>query len=416
MKIINVQGREIFDSRGYPALECQLTLENETMVLASVPSGASRGSHEALELRDGDKRLSGKGLKKAIINLENIIAPLLIGKEPNVFEMDKAMLECDGTPNKEHLGANTMLAASIAVVRAQAYLQGMELYEHIARLYGSQTVSLPFPMINMINGGAHADNGLRIQEYMIMPIQGQNFREAFESATHMFHILKRLLQENDKGTGIGDEGGFAPLFEHEFEALDYLVQAMEESGCIETCGIALDVAASQFYDPAKKEYDWNGTTLSSEGMIELYLKLVDQYPIFSIEDGLAEDDWEGWINLTRALADKIQLVGDDIFVTNPNRIMHGIKANIGSAVIIKPNQIGTVTQTLQALQLCQQQGFGTIVSHRSGETEDTFIADLAVGTSAGQIKSGGCCRSERIAKYNRLLRIEDQLMQMLLSV
>lgn len=415
MKITKVIGREIFDSRGFPTIECQLVLDDQFVVTASVPSGASTGKYEALEMRDGGPRLFGKGVTKAIEILEKTIAPALLFQGPDVLEIDQKLLELDGTPQKEKLGANTMLAASIAVLKAQTMVERMELFELIARLYGGETVTLPFPMINCINGGAHADNGLRIQEYMIMPIEGSNFRQAMDSSVTVYQTLKEILKKSGKITAVGDEGGFACRFENDIEPLDFLMQALEQANAVGQFRLALDVAASQFYDQNKKVYHWNNKEFTSQDLIELYVNLTEKYPIISIEDGLAEDDWESWIELQQVLGQSIQVVGDDVFVTNPHRILHGIKSQAANAVIIKPNQIGTVTQTLQAIKLCQENGFSTIISHRSGETEDTFIADLAVGTSAGQVKFGGCSRTERMMKYNRLLRIEDQLITSLLD-
>lgn len=416
MKIIKIFGREIFDSRGFPTLECEITLSNGHSVIASVPSGASVGLHEAIELRDNDqKRLQGKGLLKSIDVIEHVIAPAFIGTIPQVCTMDKFMIDLDGTPDKSRLGANTILAVSIATLKAQAHVEEMELFECIAHLYNAETVMLPVPLFNMINGGAHADNNIRIQEFMVAPLGAKNFRNALEQASLVFYHLKRLLKEAGKVVSVGDEGGFAPCFEHEVEAIDFLLKAINEVGDQDMFRIALDVAASEFFNPEKRLYWWHGKEYTAHDMIALYKELLSYYPIFSIEDGIAQDDWDGWMELTRTLGETTQIVGDDLFVTSSSRIMHGIKTHAANAAIIKPNQIGTVTETLQAIQTCQEYGMGTIISHRSGETEDTFIADLAVGTSAGQIKAGSCSRGERMAKYNRLLRIEDQLINGLLE-
>ena len=326
MKIMKMQGREIFDSRGFPALECQLYLEDGSSVIASVPSGASVGLHEAIELRDNDmNRLDGKGVLKSIDILEQVIAPALIGNVPEVIAMDSFMIELDGTSNKSRLGANTILAASIAVLKAQALVEQLELYECIARLYNSEAVMLPIPLFNMINGGAHADNNLRIQEFMIAPLGAKNFRQAMEQATLVFHHLKRLLKEAGKKISVGDEGGFAPHFEHEVEALEFLVRAIEMVGDQDMFRIALDVAASEFYNPDSRTYKWHGTERSSAEMISFYAELLDYYPIYSIEDGLSQDDWDGWMTMNRQLSDTTQIVGDDLFVTSCSRIIHGVK-------------------------------------------------------------------------------------------
>ena len=414
MKITKVQAREIFDSRGFPTLECQLFLDNDVSVLASVPAGKSKGIHEALELRDGGARLFGKGVLKAIEYIEHTIGPELLGKEPDLFLADRLMIELDGTTNKVKLGANTMLAVSMAVTRAQAHAEHLELYELIAHVYGSQTVTLPFPLFNVINGGVHADNNMRIQEFMITPIGGGNFRDTMELGVVLFYELKALLKKAGKIITVGDEGGFACLFSTETEALDFLTEAITKIGNGDHYRIAIDVAASEFYNEQTHCYDWHGDFLTSAEMIALYTTLVQTYPIYSIEDGLSQDDWQGWMAMMNQMGDKIQIVGDDLFVTSEQRIKHGCLVNAANAVIIKPNQIGTITETLNAIQACAASSMNSIISHRSGETEDTFIADLAVGTSSGQIKAGGCSRSERLAKYNRLLRIEDQLIRSLM--
>ncbi len=411
MKIERIIGREIYDSQGWPALQCELFLDDGRSVVASVPSGNSVGVYEAVELRDGGERLGGRGLLKAIEHIEHSLAPLLVGKEPQALEMDLKMVEFDGTPDKSRLGANTLLAVSIALYKAQALIEECELYELFAGFFDAETVSMPFPLLNVINGGAHADNNLRIQEFMLMPVGAQTFRSSFEVGVLVFHELGDLLKKRGKSTAVGLEGGYACNFTSEREALDILLEAIEHINKRHTlsCVIALDVAASQFYDVHTGLYTWHDQQFTSDDMINYYTGLVAQYPIYSIEDGLAQEDWKSWIKLTKALEQKAQIVGDDLFVTDVYRIALGAEDHAATSVIIKPNQVGTVAETLQAIALCKSQGLHTIVSHRSAETEDTFIADLAVGTSAGQIKAGSCCRSERVAKYNRLLMIEDQL-------
>lgn len=415
MKITGVIGREIFDSRGYPTIECELILDESYNVIASVPAGKSRGSQEVKEVRDAN-RLMGKGVSQAVQNLEQYIAPLILNQEPDVVSMDLRMIEVDGTPDKSHLGGNTMLAASIAIIKAQAVAHNMRLYELIARLCAFESVGLPFCMFNIINGGVHADNNLQIQEFMIAPMGATNFRESLEIAVIIYHTLKDLLHKNNKSTGLGDEGGFAPNFEHEREALDYIMQAIKIAGYEQPglVSLALDVASTEFYNKEEQTYNWHGKQLSAMDMIGLYKDLISAYPIYSIEDGLSESDWEHWPIMTAELG-KVQTVGDDLFVTHIDKIVRGIETGAASAVLIKPNQIGTVTETLQAIKLAKEYELNTVVSHRSGETNDTFIADLAVGTSSGQFKSGACARGERIAKYNRLLRIEDLLMMSLLN-
>lgn len=417
MKITKVAAREIYDSRGWPTIQCEITLENGEIIIASVPAGLSRSRYEAYELRDGGKRLWGKGVLRAIENIEQIIAPAIINKEPNGPVMDIAMLDMDGTLDKSHLGANSMLAVSMAVYKAQAYNEQIELYELLAYLCGSETITMPFPQFNIINGGLHANNKMQIQEFLLVPVGCQYFRTAMELGVTIFHELKNVLHKHGKSTAVGDEGGFAPQGTSDIEALSYLYEAIERAKDDEgrNCVIALDCAANQFYDRPTGLYSWQGSKLTSKQLIDTYETLIDEYPIYSLEDPLAEDDWEGWKLLTKRLGEDVQIVGDDIFATNFHRIEQGIKEATANATVIKPNQIGTVTETLQAIQLCKSNDMNMIVSHRSGETGDTFIADLAVGTSAGQIKSGGCSRGERLAKYNRLLTIEDSLLAGLLD-
>lgn len=411
MKIITIAGREIYDSRGEPTLECEILLEDGKRIIASVPSGASRGEHEAVEMRDGGDRLMGKGLLKAIAVIENKIAPLLIGHEPQVVEFDLRMIELDGTREKSVLGGNVMLAVSSALLKAQAYVEEVEVYELIAHLSGFESVIMPFPLFNMINGGLHADNNLRIQEFMVIPIGEHSFRASMQAGAVFFHTLKDVLHKAGKQTCVGDEGGFAPHFDDETQALDLL---SETAQLVETRHggnyvLALDVAASQFYNPITRLYNWRGKPCTSDELIEFYDQLTRQYPIYSLEDGLSENDWDGWFALNAKLGDRLQIVGDDLFVTSIERILYGLQKDAANSVIIKPNQCGTITQTLQAIKLCKEHDLSVIVSHRSGDTSDTLIADIAVGSNAGQIKAGGFSRSERMAKYNRLLRIEDRL-------
>lgn len=417
MKIARIVAREIFDSRGWPTVQCEIILENGQSVISSVPSGISTGYYEALELRDGGKRIFGKGVLKVVENIEHIIAPLFVGKEPQAVEMDLKMIEVDGTFDKSRLGANSILAVSMALYRAEALVNSLELYELIAYTLGTDTVSLPFPFLNVINGGLHASNKLSIQEFMIVPVGASNFRSAFEAGILVYHTLASLLKSRNKSVAVGDEGGFACGFESNTEALDILFEAIERVSTMHSlsCVMAIDVAASQFYDANTKLYNWQDKQLTSDEMISFYQDLANQYPIYSIEDGLAEDDWVGWKKMTKALENKAQVIGDDLFVTNIFRIAQGSDEQIANCVIIKPNQIGSITECLQAIKLCKSRQLNTIVSNRSGETEDTFIADLAVGASSGQIKAGGCSRSDRLAKYNRLLAIEDNLTLSLLD-
>ena len=412
MKIVELAAREIFNSRGMPTIECEIVLEDGRSVTASVPTGTSCGEGEAIELRDGGSRLMGKGVRKAVEIIETIIAPVLIGQAPHLVAMDELILKLDGTENKSKLGANTLLVVSIAVCKAQALAERVELYELIAYLCGYDVVGLPYPMFNMINGGVHASNNLQIQEFMIMPVGVPTFRSAMDVAATFYQTLKEILLQEGKDVSVGDEGGFAPDFENDMQALDYLMEARElvqidNGGSIM---IALDVAASQFYNRRTQEYNWQGNSCSSSEMIDWYKNLVEKYPIYAIEDGLSEHDWDGWEKLTVELGSRIQIVGDDIFVTNLERIRDGIERNVANAVLIKPNQVGTVTETLQAIMLSKEHNRNVIISHRSGETNDSFIADLAVGMSAGQIKAGGLSRGERMVKYNRLLQIETQLL------
>lgn len=411
LAIEKIVAREILDSRGNPTVECEVMLEDGSLGMAAVPSGASTGEHEALELRDGDKsRYMGKGVRKAVINVHEVIAPELLGLDGlDQVLIDKTMLELDGTPNKAKLGANAILGVSMATARAAAQALLVPLYRYLGGAYAHV---LPMPMMNIVNGGEHAPNTLDIQEFMIVPKGGIVFAEALRMGTEVFHNLKKVLSDRGMVTSVGDEGGFAPNLADNEEALQVIIEAIEKAGYTpgDDVAIAMDAAASEFYrDGSYVFHKSDGKSRSIDDMIELYSSWVEKYPIVSIEDGLAEDDWEGWKKLTDALGDKIQLVGDDLFVTNPERLAQGIETGCANSILIKLNQIGTVTETLAAIDLAKRNGFTQVVSHRSGETEDTFIADLAVAVGCGQIKTGSLCRSERICKYNRLLRIEEEL-------
>jgi len=407
--ILDIFGREVLDSRGNPTVEAEVYLEDGSMGRAIVPSGASTGSREALELRDKDeKRYKGKGVTQAVKNINEIIAPELIGMDAlDQYLIDKTMIELDGTENKSRLGANAILAVSLAVARAGANYLGIPLYAYLG---GIQARELPVPLMNVINGGKHADNPLDFQEYMIVPL-GPNFRESLRWAVEVFQTLRSILKSKGLNTNVGDEGGFAPYIEKNEEPLSILVEAIKKAGFEpgKDVALALDPAASEFYEDGKYNLQAEGKSLSSDEMIAFYEYLVEKYPIVSIEDGLSEKDWEGWQKLTQRLGKRIQLVGDDIFVTNPKILAEGIEKGIGNAILIKVNQIGTLTETLDTIRLAHQNGYKTVISHRSGETEDTFIADLAVAVNSGQIKTGSLSRTDRIAKYNQLLRIEEEL-------
>ncbi len=413
MYIVDVIAREILDSRGNPTVQADVYLEDGTMGRAAVPSGASTGKREALELRDGDpKRFSGKGVLKAVANINDLIGPELEGMPAyRQREIDAIMMELDGTPNKSRLGANAILAVSMAVARAAASFLGMPLYSYLG---GAMARTLPVPMMNIINGGAHADNNLDFQEFMIVPAGFDTFSEAIRAGAEVFHALKKLLKESGHATCVGDEGGFAPNLKANEEALDFILKAIEKAGYRpgEDVFLAMDIAASELWQDGKYKLRWStGEELTSSQLIELYSELVKKYPIVSIEDGLGEDDWEGWKELTEKLGGKILLVGDDIFVTNPEIIKKGIEQGISNSVLIKLNQIGTVSETVNAVNLVHRNGMRAVVSHRSGETEDPFIADFAVAMETGLIKTGSASRSERIAKYNRLLQIEEELVE-----
>lgn len=407
-QIVKVKAREVLDSRGNPTVEVEVYLQSGAVGRAIVPSGASTGEKEALELRDHDpKRYLGKGVLKAVDNVNSIIAKEIVGLESTEQAyIDKILIELDGTPNKSRLGANAILGVSMAVARASAQELGIPLYMYIG---GLQANKLPVPLMNVINGGVHADNPLDIQEFMIVPL-GDRFSEALRKGVEVFHTLKSLLKEKGFSTNVGDEGGFAPNLENTEQALDFLMMAIEKAGYKpgEDLVLALDCASSEFYYEDDL-YHFEGKKWTAEELVEFYAKLTDKYPIVSIEDPIAENDWEGWKLITKRLGDRLQLVGDDLFVTNKAILEEGVKQGIANAILIKLNQIGTLTETLQTIAFAKQKGYATIVSHRSGETEDTFISHLAVGVNAGQIKTGSASRTDRIAKYNELLRIEEIL-------
>jgi len=409
-KIKQVRAREILDSRGNPTVEVDVILDSKVMGRAAVPSGASTGTREAVELRDGDKkRFLGKGVLRAVENVNKIIAPALIGRNPNKQkEIDSLMIKLDGTENKAKLGANAILGVSLAVAKAAAQDEGISIYKYLG---GKEAVRLPIPFLNILNGGKHADNNVDIQEFMIAPIGAPSFKEALRYAAEVYHTLKGILKSKGLSTSVGDEGGFAPNLPRNEEAIEVIIAAIEKAGYKpgKDIAIVLDPAASEFYSDGKYLLKADNKSLSSEEMVDYYAGLVSRYPIISIEDGLAENDWEGWKILTKKLGNKIQLVGDDIFVTNPKILAEGIKQGIANAVLIKLNQIGTLTETLETVDMAKKAGYTCMFSHRSGETEDSFLADVTVATNAGQLKTGAPARSERLAKYNQLLRIEEEL-------
>lgn len=411
--IKNVHAREILDSRGNPTVEVDVVLEGGVVGRAAVPSGASTGEHEAIELRDGDKgRYVGKGVKKAVTNVNDIIAPALKGRVVlDQLGIDRIMLELDGTPNKSKLGANAILGVSLAAARAASNLLNLPLYRYLG---GANPHLLPVPMMNILNGGEHADNNLDIQECMIIPHGAPTFKEALRIGAEVFHTLKKVLAEQGKNTAVGDEGGFAPEVASNEEGLSVIIQAIEKAGYKpgEEVSLALDVASSEFYDKDSKTYVLSAEAQpkkSAEELIAFYDELCNKYPILSIEDGMDENDWEGWQKLTAKLGDKIQLVGDDLFVTNKERLCKGIDQGIGNSILIKLNQIGSLSETLEVIEIAKKAGYNNVISHRSGETEDSTIADLSVATNAGQIKTGSLCRTDRVCKYNQLLRIEEEL-------
>jgi enolase len=422
MILSSVHAREILDSRGNPTIEVDVTLDGGARGRAAVPSGASTGEREALELRDGDKaRYLGKGVRKAVANVNGEIAAAVIGKEFTQRSLDEAMIALDGTPTKSRLGANALLGVSMAAMRAAAARAGKPLYAHIAAVAGNPSTgsgqapgyTLPVPMLNILNGGAHADSNVDFQEFMVMPVGFPTFSEALRAGAEIFHALRSILKGRKLSTGVGDEGGFAPSLKSNREALDVVMEAIGKAGAKagDNVFIALDVASSEFWGGnGRYEFKKSGEPArDSQGMVDLYVDWCRQYPIISIEDGCAEQDWAGWQLLTTALGSKVQLVGDDVFVTNPEILKRGIADGVGNALLVKVNQIGTVTETLDAMAIATKAGYRCVASHRSGETEDSTIADLAVGTAAGQIKTGSASRSDRVAKYNQLLRIEEEL-------
>lgn len=408
--IADIYARQVLDSRGNPTVEVEVQLDSGVMGRAIVPSGASTGAHEAVELRDGDQGVyHGKGVLKAIDNVNEVIAPELLGFDArDQLGIDHLLIELDGTPNKSKLGANAILGVSMAVARAAAEAVGQELYEYLG---GFNAKTLPVPMMNILNGGEHADNNVDIQEFMVMPVGAESFSDALRMGTEIFHSLKSVLQQKGLNTAVGDEGGFAPNLSSNEEAIRTIISAIEKAGYTpgEDVFIALDVAATELYQDGKYEFKGEGVTRTTDEMISFYEELVQKYPIISIEDGLDEDDWEGWNKLTATIGKKVQLVGDDLFVTNTERLEKGIREGTANSILIKVNQIGTLTETFDAIEMAKRAGYTAVISHRSGETEDTIIADIAVATNAGQIKTGAPSRTDRVAKYNQLLRIEDKL-------
>ena len=414
MKILDVKAREILDSRGNPTVEVDVVLDGGARGRAAVPSGASTGEREALELRDGDpKRYLGKGVSKAVGHVNGEIAGALKNRDLSQRELDEAMIRLDGSGNKGRLGANALLGVSMAALKADALQSGKSLYAHVAHLAGNTSgYLLPVPMLNILNGGAHADSNVDFQEFMVMPVGATTFRDGLRMGVEVFHALRGILKKRGLSTGVGDEGGFAPNLKSNREAVEVVLEAVNKAGMRagEDVYVALDVASSEFGRDGKYEFKKSGEPgLDSEGMVALYVDWCRQYPIISIEDGCAESDWRGWKMLTQELGSRVQLVGDDVFVTNPEILGRGIKEGVGNALLVKLNQIGTVTETLDAMAMASTAGYASVASHRSGETEDTTIADLAVGTAAGQIKTGSASRSDRTAKYNQLLRIEEEL-------
>ncbi len=407
--IESVIAREILDSRGNPTVEVEVHLSGGATGRGAVPSGASTGEHEAHELRDGGKRYMGKGVEKAVEHVNDRLSRVVLGSDAlDQAGVDRLMIENDGTENKSKLGANAILGVSMAVARAAADAVGLPLWRYLG---GSAARTLPVPLMNILNGGAHADNGLDVQEFMVVPVGAATFAEGLRAGVEVFHHLKSQLKKDGLATSVGDEGGFAPVLKGNEDALARVTRAIEAAGYkpgTDVC-LALDVAASGLYDKAEKRYTWDKAQLTGAQLVDVYAKLADKYPLISIEDGIAEDDWETWALQTKRLGDKLQLVGDDLFVTNPKRLQRGIDEHIANAILIKLNQIGTVTETLDCMRLAERSGYRCIVSHRSGETEDSFIADLAVATNAGMIKTGSASRSDRTAKYNQLLRIEWEL-------
>ena len=419
MKITRVHGREILDSRGNPTVEVEVTLDDRITGRAAVPSGASTGVREALELRDGDaKRYLGKGVTKAVGNVNGELAKAVTGKDADQRAIDAQMIALDGTPNKGRLGANALLGVSMALARAGAMAANVPLYVHAARLYEKKTDArsslLPVPMMNILNGGAHADSSVDFQEFMVMPVGASTFAEGLRTGAEIFHTLRGILKKKGYATGVGDEGGFAPSLKSNREAVDVVLEAVTRAGYKpgDNVYLALDVAASELWNESARHYEFKKSgesTRTADEMVKMYEDWTQQYPIISIEDGLGESDWDGWKTITTALGKKVQIVGDDLFVTNPEILARGIKEHVANSILVKLNQIGTVTETLDAVAMARDAGYTSVISHRSGETEDTTIADLAVATSAGQIKTGSASRTDRVAKYNQLLRIEEEL-------
>ena len=412
-KIIDIYAREVLDSRGNPTVEVEVLTESGAFGRAIVPSGASTGEHEAVELRDGDDRYLGKGVQQAVENVNDIIAPEIIEGEFSVLEqvsLDKVLIALDGTKNKAKLGANAILGVSMATAHAAANYLGQPLYKYLG---GFNATELPVPMMNIINGGEHADNNVDIQEFMIMPVGAKTFKKALQMGTEVFHELKKVLQDKGLQTAVGDEGGFAPNLDSNEEALETLITAIKGAGFIpgEDIVLAMDVASSEFYNKDTKTYELKGEgkSFTASELVDWYVQLCDKYPIISIEDGLDENDWDGHKELTEKLGSKVQLVGDDLFVTNTEKLEKGIEEGVGNSILIKVNQIGTLTETFEAIEMAARAGYTSVISHRSGETEDTTIADIAVAVNAGQIKTGAPSRTDRVAKYNQLLRIEDEL-------
>ena len=408
--IVDIHAREILDSRGNPTVEADVVLQSGAFGRAAVPSGASTGVHEAVELRDGDKkRYGGKGVEKAVNNVNEEIYDALAGLDAeDQIAIDQAMIDLDGTENKGRLGANAILAVSLAVAKAQAEEAGLPLYRYLG---GTMARTLPVPMMNIVNGGQHADNPIDIQEFMIMPVSASSIKEAVRMGAEIFHTLKKNLKAAGHNTNVGDEGGFAPNLQSAEEALTFIVNSIKDAGFKpgEDVGLAIDAAASEFYENGKYEMKGEGKSYTNAQMVEFYKDLCNRFPIFSIEDGMAEDDWEGWKMLTDAIGDKVQLVGDDLFVTNPKRLAMGIEKGVANSILVKVNQIGSLTETMKAVDLAQRNKYTAVLSHRSGETEDTTIADIAVATNCGQIKTGSMSRTDRMAKYNQLIRIEEEL-------
>jgi len=411
--ITDVLAREILDSRGNPTVEVEVLLESGVVGRAAVPSGASTGAYEAVELRDEEpSRYLGKGVQKAVCNVNNIIAPEVIDYDAtDQLGVDQLLLELDGTENKSKLGANAILGVSLAVAKAAAEALGLPLYQYLG---GTNAKEMPVPMMNILNGGEHADNNVDIQEFMVMPVGAESFREGLRMGAEIFHSLKKVLKDKGMNTAVGDEGGFAPNLESNAEALDIIVEAVKKAGYVpgKDVLLALDVAATELFKDGKYIFAGEGREFTSEQLVEFYRQLTEKYPIISIEDGLSEDDWEGWQILTKSLGDKVQLVGDDLFVTNTTKLTKGIETGVANSILIKVNQIGTLTETMDAIEMAKRAGYTAVVSHRSGETEDTTIADIAVAANAGQIKTGAPSRTDRVAKYNQLLRIEEGLVHL----